>query len=401
MKAVILAAARSDRLKPFTATRAKPMIRVAGRPILEYMTESLKSAGIRDVLIVVNHKRESISSVFEHGHGHGLNIEYIVQEQVDGIGGALRRCEQHLGQEAFVLVYGDVLTTGTPFGPLLEQFAEGGGAVAGLSLPAESGEFGNVYLNQEMKIVRLVEKPTDRHLSNYVFAGLYVLPPAIFGLLEKRKGNMELCYQDLIHDGKLYGSLWDGGWIDITRPWHILDANRMVMDRWRQAEIHTSVKFQGHVHIEGPVHIEENVEIGSGTVLKGPCYIGRDCYVGNNTLIRQYSSLGPGSVVGYGTELKNCVLFGQSVLGRLSFIGDSVIGERVHLGTGVTTVNFLGEKRVLGIDTEEGAVDSGRNKLGAFIGDDVVIGARHVLRPGTSVRAGATVEDHFTLKSIL
>lgn len=397
MKAVILAAAKSERLQPFTESRAKPMIRVAGRPILEYMAGALKEAGVRDLLVVVNHRRETISEVFQHGHAHGLNIEYVYQEVIDGIGGALRRCEKLLGEEPFLLVYGDVLTTGSPVTTVLQRFVESGGAVAALSLPVQSREFGNVYLNEAMQIVQFVEKPKSPHLSNYVFAGIYVLPPSVFALLKKHGNDMERCYQELIREGRLYGALWEGGWIDVTRPWHILEANRMVMDQWQRAEIHASVKLQGFVHIEGPVHIEENVEIGSGTVLKGPCYIGRDSYVGNNTLIRQYTSLGPESVVGYGTELKNCVLFGKSTLGRLAYIGDSVIGERVRLGTGVTTVNHRPDNGEVTVQTAEGPVGTGRSKLGAFIGDDAVVGARRVMGPGTLIRAGTVIEDQLNV----
>jgi bifunctional UDP-N-acetylglucosamine pyrophosphorylase/glucosamine-1-phosphate N-acetyltransferase len=401
MKAVILAAAASERLQPFTETRAKPMIRVAGRPILEYLAEALKAAGVRDLLVVVNHRRETISAVFEHGHAYGLNIEYVYQEVIDGIGGALRRCEKLLGEEPFLLVYGDILTTGAPIVTVMQRFVESGGAVAALSLPAQSREFGNVYLNETMQIVRLVEKPKNPHLSNYVFAGIYVLPPSIFSLLERHQNDIERCYQELIQGGRLYGALWEGGWIDVIRPWHILEANRLVMDQWSRAEIHASVRLQGHVHIEGPVHIEENVEIGSGTVLKGPCFIGRDSYVGNNTLIRQHTALGPESVVGYGTELKNCVLFGKSVLGRLSYIGDSVIGERVHLGTGMTTVNHRLDHGEISVQTPEGAVGSGRTKLGGFIGDDVVIGARRVMGPGTTVRAGTQIDDLISVPPVV
>ena len=144
MKAVILAAGRSERLMPFTETRAKPMIRVAGRTILEYMTAALRDSGIRDILLVVNHKREGIQGYLEHGHRFGLNIEYILQDPIDGIGSGLRRCEQELGGEPFLLVYGDVLTTGKPFEEILRQYTDSGGAVAALSLPPASREFGNV-----------------------------------------------------------------------------------------------------------------------------------------------------------------------------------------------------------------------------------------------------------------
>jgi UDP-N-acetylglucosamine diphosphorylase/glucosamine-1-phosphate N-acetyltransferase len=401
MKAVILAAGRSERLKPFTETRAKPMIRVAGLPMLEYGLRGLAAAGVTDVYIVVHHKGETISSHFEHGARYGLSIEYVRQDPLDGIGAAVRRCEALVGGDPFVLVYGDVLTTGNPFQRIVSQYTETGGAVAALSLPQASGEFGNVYLNHDMRITRLVEKPTNPQLSNYVFAGIYFLPAGFFSLLGEAKNDMLQAFQELVRQGSLYGCLWDGGWIDITRPWQILDANRLVMSQWDRAEIHNTVTLEGDVHIEGPVRIEERVRIGAGSILKGPCSIGRDSYIGNNTLIREYTALGPESVVGYGTELKNCVLWGRSILGRLSYIGDSVIGERVHLGTGVTTVNHYDDGRIVTLETEEGTLPTGYTKLGAFIGDDVVIGARNVLAPGTRLRSGTRIDDLISVRSIL
>lgn len=401
MKAVILAAGPSERLHPFTQTRSKPMIHVAGRPLLEHMTRALVRAGITDLLIVVNHGQDVLKAYFEHGRRHGMSIDYIYQEPVDGIGPALRRCEERLQSSPFLLIYGDILTTGDPYSQVLSRYTESGGAVAALALPSASGEFGNVYLDQDMRIVEFVEKPANPHLSNYVFAGIYLLPPRIFALLESHGNSIEAAYQALIQSGEFYATQWDGAWIDISRPWHILDANRMIMERWEHAEIHQSVTMENGVHIEGAVHIEPDVSIGAGSVLKGPCYIGQGSYVGNNTLIREFTALGPGSVVGYGTELKNCVLFGRSTLGRLSFIGDSVIGEAVHLGTGVTTVNLRPDQQPIAVATGEGTLNTGMAKLGSFIGDRVFIGARHVLEPGTRIKSGAVVEDLITLKSII
>ena len=401
MKAVILAAARSERLLPFTETRAKPMIRVAGRTILEYMASSLREAGVKDILIVVNHQREGIQSFFEHGHHLGLNIEYVVQDPIDGIGAGLKRCEKELANDPFLLVYGDVLATGKPFQAVMRQYAELGGSIAALTLPPSSGDFGNVYIDNAMRITRLVEKPSDPHLSNYVFAGIFLLPPAMFQILDHCGNDMEQAYQTLIAENHFHGALWEGGWIDIRRPWQILEANRMIMDRWKNAEIDGSSRLEGNVQIEGAVHIEAEVIVGSGSVLKGPCYIGKGSYIGNNTLIRQYSSLGPESTVGYGTELKNCVLFGHSILGRLSFIGDSVIGERVRLGSGVTTVNHHPDMRVVEGMGDNGPISTGMTKVGAFIGDDVVIGARNVLGPGVRIKAGHQIEDMITVRSVI
>ncbi len=331
MKAVILAANRSTRLSPFIETRCKPMIRIAGQYILDNTIRFLKAAGIHDIVLVVNHQQELVRDVFGSGQELGVNIEYVVQDELLGIGHALSICQSSLEKKPFLLVYGDVLTDNNPFLSILQTYTELDKEVAMVALPDSSKEFGNVYLDHEMKISRLVEKPSDDQ-ANYVFAGMFVLFPKIFELLEKNNNDISRCYEQMIETSGLQACLWEKGWIDMIHPWHILVANRMLMSSWETAEIDNSAELRGHVHLEGAVRIGPHVTVESGTVLKGPCYIGADSYIGNNSLIRNYSAIGPNSIVGYGSELKNCVLFGSNDIGRLSFVGDSVIGENTTTG---------------------------------------------------------------------
>jgi bifunctional UDP-N-acetylglucosamine pyrophosphorylase/glucosamine-1-phosphate N-acetyltransferase len=119
--------------------------------------------------------------------------------------------------------------------------------------------------------------------------------------------------------------------------------------------------------------------------------------VGNNVLVRSYSSLGPGSIIGYGVELKNCVLFGGARIGRLSFVGDSVVGEQVDIGSGTMTVNETMDRSPIAVNIRGTMVESGLTKLGAFIGDRAKIGAGNTLAPGTVIEAGTIVPHHFTV----
>ncbi|MEC9360801.1 MAG: sugar phosphate nucleotidyltransferase, partial [SAR324 cluster bacterium] len=338
MKAVILAANLSIRLSPFIETRCKPMIRIAGQYILENSIFFLKEAGIHDIVLVVNHQQDMVRQYFGSGQTFGVNLEYVVQEKLEGIGHALSLCRSSLEKKPFLLVYGDVMTDYNPFLSILQTYSETDREVALVTLPESSIEFGNVYLDHEMKISRLVEKPQTNQ-SNYVFAGMFVLFPKIFELLAEKQNDVSRCYEQMVESNKLQACLWEKGWIDMIHPWHILDANKMIMSSWQTAEIDSTVKLLGNVHIEGAVRIGPGVTIESGTVLKGPCYIGSNSYVGNNSLIRNFSAIGPDSIVGYGSELKNCVLFGNNDVGRLSFVGDSVFGENVKSGSGLTTVN--------------------------------------------------------------
>ena len=396
MKAVILAANRSTRLSPFIETRCKPMIRIAGQYILENTICFLKEAGIHDIVLVVNHQQDIIRQYFGSGQMLGVNLEYAVQDELKGIGNALSLCRSSLEKKPFLLVYGDVMTDYNPFLSILQTYSETDREVALIALPESSKEFGNVYLDHEMKISRLIEKPRANQ-ANYVFAGMFVLFPKIFELLAENQHDISLSYEQMIASSGLQACLWEKGWIDMIHPWHILDANRMLMRSWQTAEIDSTVKLLGHVHLEGAVRIGPDVTIESGTVLKGPCYIGANSYVGNNSLIRNFSAIGPDSMVGYGSELKNCVLFGNNDVGRLSFVGDSVLGENVKSGSGLTTVNHTVDYSQITCSSNSDSVETGLTKLGAFIGDSVSIGARHTLGPGSIVESGKIIADCITL----
>ena len=396
MKAVILAANRSTRLSPFIETRCKPMIRIAGQYILENTICFLKEAGIHDIVLVVNHQQDLIRQYFGSGQTFGVNLEYVVQDELKGIGHALSLCRSSLEKKPFLLVYGDVMTDYNPFLSILQTYSETDREVALIALPESSKEFGNVYLDHEMKISRLVEKP-QANQANYVFAGMFVLFPKIFERLAENQNDIFRSYEQLIASSGLQACLWEKGWIDMIHPWHILDANRMLMSSWQTAEIDSTVKLLGHVHLEGAVRIGPDVTIESGTVLKGPCYIGANSYVGNNSLIRNFSAIGPDSMVGYGSELKNCVLFGNNDVGRLSFVGDSVLGENVKSGSGLTTVNHTVDYSQITCSSNSDSVETGLTKLGVFIGDSVSIGARHTLGPGSIVESGKIIADCITL----
>ncbi len=396
MKAVVLAANRSTRLSPFIETRCKPMFRIAGQYILENTICFLKEAGIHDIVLVVNHQQDLIRQYFGSGQTFGVNLEYVVQDEQKGIGHALSLCRSSLEKKPFLLVYGDVMTDYNPFLSILQTYSETGREVALIALPESSKEFGNVYLDHEMKISRLVEKP-QANQANYVFAGMFVLFPKIFERLAEKQNDIYRSYEGLIASTGLQACLWEKGWIDMIHPWHILDANRMLMSSWQTAEIDSTAKLLGHVHLEGAVRIGPDVTIESGTVLKGPCYIGANSYVGNNSLIRNFSAIGPDSMVGYGSELKNCVLFGKNDVGRLSFVGDSVLGENVKSGSGLTTVNHTVDYSQISCSSNSDLVETGLTKLGAFIGDSVSIGARHTLGPGSIVESGKIIADCITL----
>jgi bifunctional UDP-N-acetylglucosamine pyrophosphorylase/glucosamine-1-phosphate N-acetyltransferase len=398
MKALILTGGAGRNLVPFSSTRPKAMTVVAGGSLLRRIMCHLREAGVTDVAVALGQNGDKVKSTFGNGEEIGLHLSYFEQERPAGIGDAILRARSRfIPGEYFILVYGDVVTSANPFNQVLQSFNSFKSPIACVCLPGPpTARYGNVYLSGT-RITKVVEKPTTAGLGNYVLAGVFVLPTEVFTLLERSNGDMEQVFAQLVRDPGLNASIWEYGWIDVEYPWNILAANQMVMDTWEEARISRQAVVEGNATLTGPVQIEAGSIIKSGAVLAGPCYIGQNCYVGNNVLVRSYSSLGAGSLIGYGVELKNCVLFGNSKVGRLSFVGDSVIGENVDIGSGTMTINENMDRIPVSVEVRGEAVDSGLTKLGAFVGDDVKLGAGNTLNAGTVLPPGTRIPHHATV----
>lgn len=152
--------------------------------------------------------------------------------------------------------------------------------------------------------------------------------------------------------------------------------------------------------IVGTPFIDENVMIGKGTVvehgatIKGPAIIGENCQVRSSAYIRGDVIVGNECVLGNASEFKNAVLFNNVQVPHFSYVGDSILGYKAHLGAGTILSNvksIKGNVTVFGTKGEgrgakgETAIDTGLRKFGAIIGDGCDIGCNCVLNPGSII----------------
>ncbi len=400
MKAVILAGGRASKLVPFASTRPIPMLRLAGQTLFDNSIDLLQKSGISDIFVVVEHQKEKIIEGIGERFDNGLNLHYIEQGKSQGIGNAILKVKNKISPgEYFLLIYGDTVTAENIFSKIQQSFHSFKCPVASICLPTSNKMFGNVFLNAHMKITKIIEKPKGNDLGNYVLSGAYILPESIFKTLESTKGSMEKALKKLVEEEGLMASMWEDEWLDIVYPWDILTANKILMDSWENSSIAKTAVLESNVTIQGTVRIEDDVVVKAGAILEGPCTIGKGSYIGNNSLIRSYTSLGQNCSVGYGVELKNCVVLDNTHIGRLSFIGDSVLGENVDVGAGVMTVNRAIDWKPISVKSGNKKIDTGRAKLGAFIGDNVVIGAGNTIEPGTVIPHGKVLPASYSVKS--
>ena len=401
MKAVILTANKNENFFPFSETRTKSMISCSGNFLLARLIKQLKALSITQIYIVVNYQKSLIQDYFEYGQKFGVELHYIIQKK-SGIGNALLSAEKYIAGEKFLLVYGDILTTNKhvmSFKPFLKEISPY--SIASVVHPFSKGSFGNVYLNHNMQIIKIVEKSfKDNQLSNYILSGMYLLQKETFEILKQEKENIGYLFQRLIKEGKLYATLAEEDWIDISYPWHIMDANRIVMESWDHSIIPASTKIKKNVNISGIVRFGENCVINSGSNIQGPCYIGDNTFIGNNCLIRDHTSIADNCLIGFGTEIKSSIFFSNVLMGRLSFIGDSVIGENVQIGNYCTTINYNHEGENIFVKNSKGKkIDTGSKKIGVFVGDDVRIGSSHSMEGGLVIKNKKTIPSNISLKN--
>lgn len=166
------------------------------------------------------------------------------------------------------------------------------------------------------------------------------------------------------------------------------------IERWIEVALAVTDRSASSVADQHRVFVGECVWIGKGTVimpgacLQGPAWIGERCRIGPGCWIRENVVIGNGTIVGNSCELKNCVVGEGSEIPHWNYVGDSLLGRRVHLGAGVILSNWRhdhGEIPVVDERYPGGRLASGLPKFGAVMGDFSDAGAHAVLNPGSLI----------------
>ena len=391
MKAVILAAGEGVRLQPITSTRPKHLITVGGKPILEHCLNAVKTSGIDEALIVIHYMGDVIRQYFGDGKKFGLKIEYTEQKTVLGTGNAVSMVEPYV-KDDFLMVYGDLLFSAEAVKNVIDLHAKEKPVATMAVVPVGNPEdYGIVELEDEKNVKRIVEKPKHEEApSNLANAGIYVFSTEIFDKIRETsasaRGEWEItdAISQLSKEKKtvLAVKISEDGWIDIGRPWDLLEANRWALMKMDH-------KVRGHVengaHLIGPVSVAETARIRSGAYVEGPAFIDEESDIGPNCYIRPYTSIGKKVRIGNACEIKNSIIMDKVHIGHLSYVGDSILGEYCNLGAGTITANYRLDGGTIKMMVKDRVVDSGRTKLGAVLGDNVKAGINALFMPGVKV----------------
>jgi bifunctional UDP-N-acetylglucosamine pyrophosphorylase/glucosamine-1-phosphate N-acetyltransferase len=174
-------------------------------------------------------------------------------------------------------------------------------------------------------------------------------------------------------------------WMEIGRPWDILAANEILL---REQTPQILGEVEAGAILKGAVSVGQGSIIRSGAYIQGPVLIGQDCDIGPNCYIRPTTCIGDRVRVGNAVEVKNSAIMSGSKIGHLSYVGDSIIGEGCNFGAGTICSNLRHDRKNIKSYVKGEKVDSGRRKLGAVMGDNVMTGINTSIYPGTVIDPG-------------
>ncbi len=232
-KAVILAGGLGTRLREVTEDRIpKPMVPVNGRPFLHHLLLHLKKNGITEVLLLVGHLSHQIEEYFGTGEGIGMHIEYSVEPEPMGTGGAVRLAREKI-DGPFILMYGDDYTP-YPISEIYRAFLESG--KKGLITVYTGNELDappNVRTEEDNGVI-MVRDYCKREVHpgmNGIEAGVSVFNPSVLSMLDQEKFSFEeYIFPRLIQDSELAAFLTDERFYDIGTPERLKIIGEMLND---------------------------------------------------------------------------------------------------------------------------------------------------------------------------
>lgn len=222
-RAMVLAAGRGTRLAPLTHTTPKPLVPVAGRPLLEHLLEFLRAGGITDVVINLHHLGHRIEEHVGDGRRFGVRVRYSWEDPILDTGGGIKRAEPLLAGEPFVVANGDSLLDLD-----LRQvfdFHRAHGALATMVVRPDpaAATYGLIEVDDEERVRRVVGLPATvtGTFRGFMFPGLHVFEPDIFRWMDPDRAYSvvrETYVRLLAADAPVYACVTGTRWVNIDTP---------------------------------------------------------------------------------------------------------------------------------------------------------------------------------------
>ena len=326
MKAIIPVAGAGIRLRPLTYTQPKPLIPVAGKPILAFIIDDLRAAGVDEFIFIIGYLGEKILHYIQDKYPD-LKAEFVSQSERLGSAHAIWQAREFLdGTDEVIICFGDAIIDAD-----MKTFVSAPQSTIAIRKVQDPRQFGTVEFDAEGRVCRLIEKPKIPK-SNLVMVGLYKIKEVPL-LLEAIEFNIENnirsigefpltdALQRMLQRGVGFETMTVDNWFDCGRREILLETNANFLERPGFAT-DDPPPYDNSIIIH-PVHIGENCEIHNSI-------IGPHVTIGNNVVIN--NAIIKDSIIGNFAHLREIILQ-RSVVGNDA----SITGMRQSLNIGDNT----------------------------------------------------------------
>lgn len=396
---IILAGGASSRMWPL---REKSLLKFGDEPLLISQLRTYESLGFREAIIVGNpHNRADIQHLLA-GFGDNMRVQLAIQERPLGMGDALLQAgalmqdtdraiyvnqvhdmvdetlhtdmlAMHRSNPNTTYIAGAEMQNYFPGGYLL---IDGSGMISGIVEKPGAG-------NEPSRYVNIVA-----HLHSHA-GRLFEAVRAEYARTLTSDDHYERAMDKLMKETSFRVVGYAGKWDALKYPWHVLDIMERFLQRIKGQDIAPSAFVHPNAVIGGDVVIAEGAKVFAGAAIAGPAYIGRNTIVGNNSLVR-HSMILDHCNVGFTTEVARSYVADGCQMHACRVL-DSVFAPNVNFSAGCTTANLRIDKGDVPSLIKGQKLMSGRDKLGAIIGQDAFLGVDVMTMPGVKVGERAQI----------
>jgi mannose-1-phosphate guanylyltransferase/phosphomannomutase len=346
MKGLIIAGGEGTRLRPLTCGKPKPMVDIMGRPVMEYIIELMKNAGIIDIAVTLMYMPQAISEYFGDGSKFGVSLTYFIEETPLGTAGSVKNAQEFL-DDTFIIISGDCLTDINIMDMVNFHHEKNAEATIVLKNVENPLEYGIVVTNDNGRIIRFLEKPSwSEVFSDTANTGIYILNPSVLDLIpqhEQYDFSKDLFPKMLSNDNKMFGCVASGYWCDIGDLSAYKKCHFDILDK----KVNIRPVYSDN---NNDIYVCENAFIHSDSIISPPCYIGSGVKIYAGAKVMPYSVIGDDCRVYERASVKKSIIQKNVSIGKSSQIRGSIIAEGVHTGAHCITLenSVVGEKTRMG-----------------------------------------------------
>lgn len=400
MQIVIIAGGEGKRMRPLTTH--KSLYSFLGKPLVAHLFPNLDPQHNKIYIVTSPSSIEAFKESLP-----GQAIEYIIQNEPNGMAGALIATKSVLDLDQPILIISAAkILDQIAFTSMLAKIKTNPKMAYLAVRKIEQYKDGGYLKIEGDKVIGIVEKPgADNIPSPYYKLILDYFPRSgefIEYLIKAKTANddqYEVGLTNYLHDHRVEKLVVGGTHVSIKHAYNILDVMKLTLTTLLVPGVDRSASIAKTAIIEGDVMIDAGAKVLDYAIIKGPAYIGRNVTIGNGALVRE-SCVEEGSQIGYGSEIARSYL-GPKTKGHMMYVGDSIIEGSVNLSAGTVLANYRFDHVEVLVAMPGGKVNSGRKKFGSIIAKNTITGVNSSLMPGTVIGANAKIGSGCVVKGFV